>query len=80
MLLFASVTVICRSDILGMLGYDRTENGDDEEDLEWVLNDLVERVFGDTSNDQFGDHLQLSEVNITESTLTDRLSCSWIFY
>ena len=33
-----------------------TENGDDEEDLEWVLNELVERVFGDTSNDQFGDH------------------------
>ena len=56
MLSFACVTVICRSDILGMLGCDGTENGDDEEDLEWVLNELVERVFGDTSNDQFGDH------------------------
>ena len=56
MLLFACVTVICRSDILGVLGYDGTENVDYEEYLEWVLNNLVERVFGDTSNDQFGDH------------------------
>ena len=41
MLSFDGVTVICRSDILGMLGCDGTENGDDEEDLEWVLNELV---------------------------------------
>ena len=34
MLLFTCVTVICRSDILGMLGCDG-EKGADEDDFEW---------------------------------------------
>ena len=46
------VNVICRLDILNMLGFD-CENGVDEEDSEWVLNG---RVFDDTSNAQFRDH------------------------
>ena len=44
--------MICRSDILDVLGCDG-ENGGDEEDLEWVLNG---KVFDDTSNAQFRDH------------------------
>ena len=54
-MLFTCVTVICRSEIPDLLPCDG-ESRDNEDDVEWVLNDLVERVFGDTSNDQFGEH------------------------
>ena len=40
--------MICRSDILDILLGCDGENGDDEEDLEWVLN---VRVSDDTSNE-----------------------------
>ena len=47
-MLFTCVTVICRSEIPVLLPCDG-QNGNNEDDLELVLNYLVERVFGDTS-------------------------------
>ena len=47
-MLFTCVIVICRSEIPVLLPCDG-QNGDNEDDLEWVLINLVERVFGDTS-------------------------------